>query len=183
MLYLSAREHPRGPQALLKDLQPALLSHCSGQKGGYKPLLCRGLRLAPHSCFRQAEVPGFHSLRCLRSSACFEIPSPTSPTEVWSYWEIPVLAHPCHHNAKLTSGNLQQWKILLQVCEGMGANAAGEKGAAPEEGLGGFSLACQPDLLLPPPKSLGASSSGCQEHGHQPSGTERGRDLLGARQV
>lgn len=73
--------------------------------------------------------------------------------------------------------------MFLQEWEGVGANAAGEKGAAPEEGLGGFSLACQPDLLLPPPKSLGASSSGCPQHGHQSPGTERGRDVLGGRQV
>lgn len=116
-----------------------MLSCWSGQKGGQDPS-CGSDLLAALSCAGQAEEPGSHSLRCSRSSACLGISSPTHPTAVWSYWEIPAPPRPCHHNAKLTSGNLQQWNIILEVCEGMGANAAGEKGAAPEEGLGGFSV-------------------------------------------
>lgn len=84
--------HPRGPLALLKDLQLALLSGWSGQRGGHVPSL--GHSAVPGS--------GFHSLHCLSSSACSEISSPIRPTGLWSCWEIPPLPHPCHHNTELT---------------------------------------------------------------------------------
>lgn len=165
--------HPEGPQ-------PAMLSCWSGQKGRYNPLL----RLQPPPCSTQL-------CQASRDAGLSLAPLPWGVPLALKYQ--PALASPgfgaagkflrCLTLPPQGEINLQQWNIILQVCEGMDANAAGEKGAAPEEGLGGFPPACQTDLLLPPPKSLGASSSGCQQHGHQPAGTERRRDVLGGRQV
>lgn len=136
MLCLSAREVSRGSSAgsaftlewAERRVQPSPTAAASSLQHTAAPgkQRCRAFTRCP----------------ALGSFACSEISARTCLTGVWSDWEIPALPHPLPPHGDI---NLQQWNIILQVCEGTGANAAGEKAAAPEEGLVGFSPACQPD--------------------------------------
>lgn len=134
--------------------------------------------LTPHSHFRQARLLGFGSFERFRSFAHFEISPPAPPLASQRFRAteeaLRCLTSRCS-DAKLASGNLKQSKMNLRVCEGVGASTAGEKGAAPGEGPGGFAPT-QATLTCCCRSALGASSSGCQQHG-APTPKERWRDL------
>lgn len=85
---------------------------------------------------------------------------PLAPQRFRAIEKVPCWLTICYGNAKLASGNLkQQCQTNLQVCEGVGANATGGKGAAPGEGCGGSALTqnnpMQPNLIRCCPGALG----------------------------